>query len=68
MASWLTGKGLRRLTMDMGVEIHADIKARAAFRHTSMKNYILEAVAMRMLREDEFNKSQPPAKVDLLSV
>ena len=67
MANWLKDSGLKRLTMDVEVAIHADIKARASLRHTSIKNYVLEAIAMRMLREDEFNKSIQPPKVDLLS-
>lgn len=66
MGDWLKDKGLKRLTLDIEVEIHADIKGRAAFRHTSIKNYVLEAIAMRMLREDEFNKSIQPPKAEIL--
>jgi hypothetical protein len=57
MALCLKDKGLKRLTIDIEIEIHSDIKARAAFRHTSVKNYILEAVAMRMLKESEYLES-----------
>jgi len=52
----LKARGLTRLTMDVEVEVHSDIKARAAMRHTSVKNYVLEAIAMRMLREDQFTR------------
>ena len=56
------GKGQRKLSLDIDIDVLADIKARAAFRHTSMRNYILEAVAMRMLRETEYNESLKRAK------
>lgn len=54
----LSEKGLKRLTMDIDAEIHADMKARAALRHTSITNYVLEAVAARILRENKMEEEK----------
>jgi predicted HicB family RNase H-like nuclease len=46
------GKDKKRFTLDIDNKIHTEIKVRATLRHTSIQNYILESIAMRIVRED----------------
>ena len=46
------GKDKKRFTLDIDNKIHTEIKVRATLRHTSIQNYILVSIAMRIVRED----------------
>ena len=50
-------KGKKRLVIDLDVEVHTEIKKRAVLRHCSMKQYIEEAIAGRIVREDMIDKA-----------
>ena len=41
----------QRLIIDINEDLHAEIKARAAFRHMSMTSYVLQTLIARMRQE-----------------
>jgi predicted HicB family RNase H-like nuclease len=48
-------KSPKRIIIDISEEKHAQIKMRSAFRHTSIKMWIEQAIDMKMAEEDRYN-------------
>jgi len=48
-------KSPKRIIIDISEEKHAQIKQRAAFRHTSIKIWIEQAIDMKIAEEDKYN-------------
>lgn len=44
----------KRLILDVSREEHAEIKARAALRNVTMRQYIMEAILKRILEEKQY--------------
>jgi hypothetical protein len=45
---------LKRILLDSDIAMHAEIKARAAFKGISMKAYILRAVAEQIKKDSQY--------------
>lgn len=45
---------IKRLSVDMTPELHQQIKARAVFRNTTIRKYIIEAVIERIKNEEKY--------------
>lgn len=45
---------LKRLVIDLPVELHMDIKKRAAERNITMKEYVLQALGSRINHEKRY--------------
>lgn len=44
----------RRIGIDVSEKFLDDVKARAAFRHQSIRKWVLEAIVAKMAQEDQF--------------
>lgn len=44
----------KRIGIDVSAEFLDNVKARAAFRHQSIRKWVLEAIALKMAHEDQF--------------
>lgn len=44
----------KRIGIDVSEEFLVDVKARATFKHQSIKKWVLEAIAVKMAQEDQF--------------
>lgn len=44
----------KRIGIDVSEEFLVDVKARAAFKHQSIRKWVLEAIAVKMAQEDQF--------------
>jgi predicted HicB family RNase H-like nuclease len=54
-------KGPKRLTLDIPELLHAELKMRAAFRHMSLRSYVMNALGRHLATEHAFidNKKRP---------
>lgn len=50
-------KKIAQIVFEIPSEDHQEIKIRALMRNITMKQYIIEAIAKRMLEEDKYKKA-----------
>lgn len=48
----MSDKREARLSILVPIELHAEIKMRSAHRHVSIKKWLLQAIAVKMLSEN----------------
>lgn len=44
----------KRIGIDVSEEFLVEVKSRAAFKHQSIRKWVLEAIALKMAQEDRF--------------
>jgi len=45
---------IKRIVVDISEDLHTEIKMRSSFKHVSIKQWILQAIAAKIAQEERF--------------